>query len=91
MLPLEDATANLNDNTVPEQFLFNVSTDKAVRDASLDCNNKESDFFTVLTANPDLYTALKSAKLSGTASGIYQRKLTDLWLKVVERSGAGLP
>ncbi|MEO6913866.1 MAG: M3 family metallopeptidase [Candidatus Baltobacteraceae bacterium] len=91
VLPLEDATADLNDKTVAEQFLFNVATDKRVRDASLDCNNKESDFFTVVTANPDLYTALESAKRSSTAANAYQKKLTDLWLKLLERSGAGLP
>jgi thimet oligopeptidase len=91
VLPLENLTADLSDSTLPDWFLFEVSTSKDVRNASLKCNNDESAFLTNLYASPQLYQALAQAKRSGTARNVYQRKLTDLWLDNFKRSGAGLP
>ncbi|MGZ3504366.1 MAG: M3 family metallopeptidase [Vulcanimicrobiaceae bacterium] len=90
VLPLEDLTSDLSDRTVAQQFLFNVSTSKDVRDKSLACNNAESDFFTKLTADPRLYQALAAASRSNTAKNVYDRRLTAFWLDTVKRSGAGL-
>jgi thimet oligopeptidase len=90
VLPLETITADLNDETVAQQFLTNVSTDKAVRDASLACNTAQSAFLSEFTARPDLYAALKAARDSGSAAGDAQTKLTDLWLVQSMRAGAGL-
>ena len=91
VLPLENLTADLNDSTIAQQFLFNVSTSRDVRDASLKCNNDESAFFTELSASPQLYAMVAAAKRSRTAKDVYDRKLTDLWLDSFKRSGAGLP
>ena len=91
VLPLENLTSDLNDETLPDWFAFEVSTSKDVRDASLKCNNDESAFLTSLGASPQLYQAVAKAKRSGTAHDVYQRKLTDLWLDTFKRSGAGLP
>jgi thimet oligopeptidase len=91
VLPLENLTSDLNDHTVPDQFLFYVATDPNVRKASLQCNNDESAFFTNLAASPQLYKAVADAKKSGTPQNVYQRKLTDLWLDTFKSSGAGLP
>lgn len=91
VLPLENLSADLNDGTLPEWFLFEVSTSKDVRDASLNCNNDESAFLTNLDASPQLYQAIAQAKRSGTARNPYERKLTDMWLDTFKRSGAGLP
>ena len=91
VLPLENLTADLNDETLPDWFAFEVSTSKDVRDASLKCNNDESAFLTALGASPQLYQAVAKAKRSNTARDVYQRKLTDLWLDSFKRSGAGLP
>jgi thimet oligopeptidase len=90
VLPLENIVADLNDRTVAEQFLFNVSTSKEVRDKSLDCNNAESDFLTKATADPRLYQALAAAARSHTAKTLPDRKLTAFWLDTLRRSGAGL-
>ncbi len=89
--PLETIFADLNDDTAAEQFLTNVSTDKAVRDASLACNSAQAAFAGEVTARPALFAALKAAKTSNTASSDAQRKLTDLWLTASTRAGAGLP
>ncbi len=89
VLPLENLTADLNDRTIAQQFLFNVSTSKPVRDASLDCNNKEAGFFAKITADPRLYAAVAAASRRGERS-VYDRSLTALWLDTLKRSGAGL-
>ncbi len=91
VLPLENLTSDLSDSTLAQWFLFQVSTSKDVRDASLKCNNDESAFLTNLGASPQLYRALAQAKRSGTARNAYDRKLTELWLDTFKRSGAGLP
>ncbi len=90
VLPLETIVADLNDDTAADQFLTNVSTDRAVRDASQACNSDESAFLSEVTARPALFAALKAARASGTASGDAQTKLSDLWLVASTRAGAGL-
>ncbi|MHB8146007.1 MAG: M3 family metallopeptidase [Vulcanimicrobiaceae bacterium] len=91
ILPLEDAFADANDTLVAQRFLSEVSTQKAVRDASLACNTKVDDAFAMLTAQPALFRAVAAAARSGTARTIYDRKLTELWLVRLKRSGAALP
>jgi thimet oligopeptidase len=91
VVPIEDLTSDLSDTTIAQQFLFQVSTSKDVRDASLKCNNDESAFLTNLSASPQLYAAVAAARESGTAKNAYDRKLTQLWLDTFKRSGAGLP
>lgn len=88
--PLEDAAANLNDRTVAQTFLSSVATSKPVRDASNDCNNAESDFFTKFSADPKLYAAVAASSRSKTAKSVYDRALTSQWLDSLKRSGAGL-
>jgi len=90
VLPLENLTSDLNDTTVAQQLLFYVTTDTGVQQASRDCNDAQSAFFTDLAANPHLYTALAAASRSNTAKDVYQRKLTSSWLDTLKRSGAGL-
>lgn len=91
VLPLENLTADLNDQTIAQQFLFNVATSKDVRDASLKCNNDESAFYTELAASPQLYAQVAAAKNNGSAKNAYQSKVTQLWLDSFKRSGAALP
>ena len=90
VLPLENASSDLNDELVVESLLANTSTLRPVRDASFACQNDVSDFFTSATARPDLYAAVSDASRSGTASDAAQRKLTDVWLVALKRSGAAL-
>jgi len=88
--PLEDLTADLNDRLVAESFLSNVGTARSVRDASLSCQNAQSDFLTALSARPELYRAVADAAASRTATTLADRKLLELWLVSLKRSGAGL-
>ena len=89
--PVEAAEADLNDNLAAQGFLYNVSTDPKVRAASLTCSTNEGSVLSEITARPDLYRALAAAQKSGTAKTAAQRKLTQLWLTSLVRSGAGLP
>ncbi|MDB5073778.1 MAG: hypothetical protein JWM87_4889 [Candidatus Eremiobacteraeota bacterium] len=91
VLPLENASADFNDDLAAQAFLYNVSPDKAVRAASLKCSTDAGNVLSELTARPDLYRALSAAQASGTAQGAAQQKLIALWLTSLKRSGAGLP
>ncbi len=91
VLPLENLTADLNDRLMPDTLLSSVSTSRPVRDASLACQNDVNDFFTATTARPDLAQAVAAAKVSGTAVGEADRKLTELWFVQLARAGALLP
>lgn len=90
VLPLENAEADVNDKLLAEGFLFYVATDRAVRDASEQCSTDQSNYFTKIGADPKLYAAVAAAKASGTAKTVYDRKLVQLYLTGLERSGAGL-
>jgi len=90
VLPLENASSDLNDNLVYQTFAYYMAPDKAVRDASSDCQNAVSAFLTDVSARPDLEKAVAAADKSGTARSVYDKKLTALWLTSLKRSGAGL-
>jgi thimet oligopeptidase len=90
VLPLENAASDLNDDLAAQGFLYNVSTDAAVRAASMKCSTDVGNVLSEVTARPDLYQALAAAQRSGTARGAAEGKLTSLWLTEVKRSGAGL-
>jgi thimet oligopeptidase len=90
VLPLESAFADENDALAAQQFLSSVAPEKAVRDASLACDTRVEDQFSALTALPGLDAAVERAAASGTAKTVYERKLTDLWLETLHRSGARL-
>ncbi|HEV3154066.1 MAG TPA: M3 family metallopeptidase [Candidatus Baltobacteraceae bacterium] len=90
LLPLENAQSDLNDRTVAEGFLFDVSTDKTVRDASNQCNIDQGNYFARLYARPDVYQDLVAVKRSGTAKTVADRKLLEIYLSAFRRSGAAL-
>jgi thimet oligopeptidase len=91
VLPVENATADFNDDLAAQTFLYNVSTDAKVRAVSLKCSTDTGNAFSEISARPDLYRALAAARASGTAHGAVQQKLQTLWLTALARSGAGLP
>ena len=90
VLPLEDATADLNDGLAAQLFLFNVATDPATRQASLACQTNAGDALSAVDADPRLYAAVNAAAQSGTAKSVYDRKLTERWVTTLRRSGAAL-
>jgi len=91
VVPLEAASADFNDDLAAQGFLYNVSTDAAVRKASLKCSTDAGNVLSEIAARPDLFRALADAQASGTVKGATDAKLTQLWLTAVKRSGAGLP
>ncbi|GAC1659620.1 MAG: M3 family metallopeptidase [Candidatus Elarobacter sp.] len=91
VLPIENASADFNDDLAAQTFLYNVSTDKKVRAASLKCSTDAGNVLSEIGARPDLYLAIADAQKSGTAQGAAQQKVTQLWLTALKRSGAGLP
>ncbi len=91
VLALEDAASDFSDELAAQTFLFSVATDAKVRAASQKCGTDAGNVFNDLASNPELFRALADAKASGTSRGAAQTKLTELWLTVLERSGAGLP
>ncbi len=90
VLPLENLSSDLNDQTVAQTFLFEVARQKSVRDASQACNNDESAFFTALSASPQLYADVAAVTRGRSANTVYARKLVSLWLDTFRRSGAAL-
>jgi len=91
VVPLEAVNGDVNDETVVDTNLAFVSTDAKIREASFACQNDLGALFNAEQARPDLYAAVASAKASGTAKTRADKKLTDLWLIALKRSGAGLP
>ena len=89
--PLENAFADLNDETMVELLASAVSTDAKARDASFTCQNDQSALQNAVSADPALYAAVSAANASGTAKTLADRKLTSLWLVAIKRSGSGLP
>jgi thimet oligopeptidase len=89
--PLEDAFADLNDQTMVEILESAVSSDAKARDASFTCQNDEAALQNAVDADPKLYAAVNDASKSATAKTLADRKLTSLWLVAIKRSGAGLP
>ena len=89
--PLENVLADLTDNLAAQTTLFNVSPDKAVRDASEHCNTAASGFYAEAFARADLYAALAAADKSHTARGVAQKKLMEMHLLAAKRAGAALP
>ena len=90
LLPLENAEADFGDRLLAQQFLFNVSTDKSVRDASQQCNVDVGDYFAVFGARPDVYQALVAVQKSGTAKTAADKKLLEFYLVGARRAGAAL-
>ncbi len=88
--PLEDAFADLNDETMVETLESAVSTDAKARDASFACQNDQAAFTNEVEANPALFEAVDAARSSNTAQTLDERKLTSLWVVALKRSGAAL-
>ena len=75
---------------VAQTFLFNVATEKSVRDASDQCNVDVSNYFSAFGARPDVYAALIAVEKSGTAKTAADKKLLELYVVGAKRSGAAL-
>jgi len=90
VLPLENIFADLSDTTVVETFLSQVSPDKAVRDASVDCQNDQSAFQSEATAVPSIYRSLLVVSKGGAARSDADKALLRFYLNTYRQAGAGL-
>ena len=90
LVDLENTQEDLSDRTLAEQFLFNVSPSRAIRDASQACQDQINAFAAEFGARPDVYKALITVRVGGTAASPYQTKLLQLYLETARRAGASL-
>jgi thimet oligopeptidase len=85
---VEDINSDLGDALVAQTFLLNVAVDKAVRDASNDCSEKQQDFNTRLSADPVIYRYAQFAfEHAPDADG---KQLAKIYLEQGRRAGAAL-
>ncbi|HLW38331.1 MAG TPA: M3 family metallopeptidase [Candidatus Eremiobacteraceae bacterium] len=87
---LENVLADLTDQTTAQTTLNQLSPDKAIRDASTDCNQKASNYQVEVSADPRIYAEAQKVTANGTAKTIADRKLVEYYLINGRRSGAGL-
>ena len=90
MLPIENAEADLNDQTAVDGVLYQISPDKAVRDASADCAQRVSDYQTVLGADPQIYQTALRLQEQNAAQSDADKALLRLYVVAGRRSGADL-
>jgi Zn-dependent oligopeptidase len=90
VVPLENVFSDLSDRTVAETFLTDVSPDKAIRDASVDCQNEESAFQSDAAAIPAIYHNLLAVAKSGTARSDADKALLRVYINLYRQAGAGL-
>jgi len=85
---VENTMATLNDTLVAQSILSQVAVDKAVREASTNCNEKQSEFGVELSSDPYIYALAQLG--AATATNVNDRKLAQLYMESGRRSGAGL-
>lgn len=86
LLAYEAASADLSDDVQPLTFMSSVSTDSALSDEALECQNKLNDYLVDLSTRRDLYAALKDAKARTDA----EARLLDQTLLGFKQNGMDL-
>jgi thimet oligopeptidase len=87
---VENAEADFNDATIVQTGAYDLAPDKAVRDASMACNQKVSDFQVALAADPRIYAIAVRVAALGDAKTAADRKLDAYYIEEGKRTGAGL-
>lgn len=90
MLPIENAEAELSDDTAVDTVLYLLAPDKRVRDASAACNQRVSDYQAVLSADPQIYATAARLQRQSAGETDAERRLLQLYVISGRRSGAGL-
>ena len=85
---VERVVATMNDATVAQGVLSQIALDKAVRDASTDCDQKLAAFGVELSADPQIYAMARRGVASATNAK--DKKLAELYVESGRRAGAGL-
>ncbi len=91
LLQIETAEAVLNDGTTAQTFLASVAPAKDVRDAASDCEQKLSDYFNVLNADPKIYAIAARVQALGDAKTDAAKKLVETYVLAGIRAGVALP
>jgi thimet oligopeptidase len=91
LLQIETAEAVLNDGTTAQTFLSAVAPAKDVRDAGSDCQQKLSDYFNTLSADPKIYAIAARVQALGDAKTDAAKKLVDTYVLTGIRAGVALP
>lgn len=86
----EQAGLVLADSAASYAFLYAVSPDSAVRDASQICSQQLANFGVDVGADPHIYAAAVALAKSGTLSDAAQRKVAELYVEQGRHAGAGL-
>jgi len=87
---IETAEADFNDATVVQSGAFQLAPDKAVREASLVCNQSVSNYQVQLSADPRIYAVASRVATLGDAKTQADQKLDEYYVDGGKRSGAGL-
>lgn len=87
---IENAEADFNDATVVQAGAFQLAPDKAVRDASLVCNQSVSNYQVQLAADPRIYAIATRVATLGAAKTQADQKLDEYYVDGGKRAGAGL-
>ena len=83
--------SDLSDETAIPMFLGQISTDKAVRDAGIECDTDISKFAVEVFTRQELYQAMKAAADRGELLEGEDQRLMEKTLLDFKRSGLGLP
>ncbi|MFA5140751.1 MAG: M3 family metallopeptidase [Elusimicrobiota bacterium] len=87
----QDILSDLNDETAAAMFLRHTSPDKAVRDASLECDNDISKYYVEIFTRPELFAVLKAAAERGEVLDGEDERLVEKTMLDFRRSGMELP
>lgn len=87
---IEAATADLNDASVVQQELFELSPERAIRDASTTCSQKVTNYGVELSADPRMYAIAQHVATGGAAKNQADKKLVENYVISGRRAGAGL-
>ncbi|HLJ84949.1 MAG TPA: M3 family metallopeptidase [Candidatus Eremiobacteraceae bacterium] len=91
LLQIETAEAELNDQTAAQSFLSAVAPTKDVRDAASDCQQKLSDYYNALSADPKIYAIAARVQALGDAKTDAAKKLVESYVLTGIRAGVALP
>jgi thimet oligopeptidase len=87
----QDILSDLNDETAAAMFLRHASPDKAVRDASLECDNDISKYYVDVFMRPELFAVMKDAAERGEILEGEDARLVEKTMLDFRRSGMDLP
>lgn len=87
---IEGAVTSLGREVYPLTFLYYVAPDSALRAASVDCDQKVTNFWVEFSSNPDVYATAKSLADKNAGASADDRRLIALYVEFSKQSGGAL-